>query len=108
MDYNQYNQENNIQNPYSQPQGPQMNQMPGQFQQQPPGSGFAIASLIVGILSMTLCCLGGSIMGLLGIVFGGVSLNKNESGRGMAIGGIVTASIGFLMGVMIIRYACRR
>jgi len=104
MDYNNYNQGNNVQNPYSQPGGPTVNQMPGQAQTPVPGCGFAIASLIVGILSMTLCCVGGSIMGLMGLIFGIVSINKKESVRGMAIAGIVTSGIGILIGILILVY----
>lgn len=104
MDYNNYNQGNNVQNPYSQPGGPTVNQMPGQAQTPVPGCGFAIASLIVGILSMTLCCVGGSIMGLMGLIFGIVSINKKESVRGMAIAGIVTSGIGILIGILVLVY----
>lgn len=62
--------------------------------------GFGVASLVIGILSMTLCCIGGSILGLVGLILGIVSCAKKEAKRGLAIGGIVTSAIGFIIGVV--------
>lgn len=104
MDNNNYNYSsgNEGQNPYSNPYS-QPGQMPQMQPSQPaPGSGFAIAALIVGILSMTLCCVGGALIGLLGLIFGIVSINKKESGRGMAIAGIITSVLGMLIGIFLI------
>lgn len=64
--------------------------------------GLAVASLVVGILSMTLCCIGGSIVGLAGLILGIISCTKKESKRGLAIGGMITSAIGFLIGVVYI------
>lgn len=104
MSDNNYNftSENGNSNPYSNPysQPDQMPQM--QVPQQNPGSGFAIAAMIVGILSMTLCCIGGFLIGIVGIILGIVSMSRKESGRGMAIAGIVTSVIGILIGIFII------
>lgn len=63
-------------------------------------SGFAIASLVLGILSLTLCCACNLPLGLLGLIFGIVSLSKKESRKGMAIGGVVTSSIALILGVI--------
>ncbi len=64
--------------------------------------GMAVASLILGILSiLTLSCLG--IGALTGLVLGIVALVRASKepavygGKGMAIGGIVTSGIGVLM-----------
>lgn len=61
-------------------------------------SGLAITSMVLGILSLLIPCLG-IITGLLAVIFGGVSLGQiNRSrgrlgGRGMAITGLVTGII---------------
>ena len=74
----------------------------------PPASprrkGLAIASLVIGIISILTC--GGLLVGaIVGIVLGIVALNKAKSdpaqyaGRGLAIAGIVTSACSFLPGV---------
>ena len=73
--------------PYGQPQKPEK------------GCGFGIAALIIGILSMTLCCVGGSLFGIIGIILGIVALCRKESKYGLAIGGIVTSIFGVLIGI---------
>lgn len=67
-----------------------------------PKKGLAIASLVVGILSMlTLGCLG--IGALTGVVLGIVALRRasdspqQHGGKGLAIGGIVTSGLGLLL-----------
>ena len=60
------------------------------------GNGFAIASLICGILGCT------GIGGLLAIIFGILGINKASrqpevGGKGMAIAGIVLGAVMFLM-----------
>lgn len=68
-------------------------------------TGFGIASLVMGILSiLTSCCCGlGILMSILGIIFGCIQ-SKDEFGKkpGIAIAGIVTSIIGMLSGVLII------
>ena len=64
--------------------------------------GYGIASLVLGILSiLTSCCCVGLIFSILGIVFGCVQ-PANEEGRkpGMAIAGIVTASVGIVFFIL--------
>ncbi|MCM1181345.1 MAG: DUF4190 domain-containing protein [Clostridium sp.] len=65
--------------------------------------GFAIASLVMGILSiLSSCCCGfGSLFGILGIIFGCIQ-QKNENGQkpGMAIAGLITSGIGLLLGIL--------
>lgn len=79
-----YQQPNYQQQPY--------NNVYNQYQQPAnvPGKGFAIASMILGILSF-LCF--PFITGLLGIIFGGVAKSKGYRG-GMATAGIVCGVIG--------------
>lgn len=92
-------------NPYMQPnQGPSYmppNQGSPYMQPQTPkkGCAFGIAALVVGILSMTLCCVGGSVLGIIGAVLGIVGLCRKESKYGLAIGGIVTSVLGVLIGI---------
>ncbi len=60
------------------------------------GKGMAIASLICGILSLLLCCFSyvGLVLGIVAIVLGIISKKKTENGKGMALAGIITGSIG--------------
>ncbi len=88
--YNDYNQ-----NSYTQPD----QAMPYMQPEPKKGCGFGIAALIVGILSMTLCCVGGSVLGIIGTVLGIVGLCRRESKYGLAIAGIVTSVIGILIGI---------
>jgi hypothetical protein len=60
-------------------------------------SGFAIASLVLGILGFS----------ILAIIFGGVAINQtgkdpNLSGKGMAVAGLVLGIIGFIAELIII------
>lgn len=58
------------------------------------GHNFGGASLIMGILSFIVCI--PVIPGLLGIIFGAVSLSQGNR-EGMTIAGIITSSIGFVV-----------
>lgn len=71
---------------------------------QPPKKGMAITSMVIGILSMTLCCVGGSVLGLIGFILGIVALAKKKGGTGMSIAGIATSVIGMLIGVYALIY----
>ena len=59
--------------------------------------GFAIASLILGILSCTICCAIGAVLGVIGLILGIVSLAQKRGGKGLAIGGVVTSGIGIFI-----------
>ncbi len=64
--------------------------------------GFAIAALVVGILS--LCASGlwysGALFSIAGIVLGFLGLKS--SGRGMAIAGIILAAVGLLLTIVFV------
>ncbi len=67
--------------------------------------GLAIASLIVGILSLFCCVLGvalGPAAAIMGFVSRGriTSSNGTIGGGGLAIGGLVLGVIGFIAGVV--------
>ena len=84
--------------------------MPGQVVAgQAPGAtgpnrkGFAIASLVLGILGIPLCCFFvGFLPGLLGVIFG--ILGLKSSAKGMAIAGIICGAVAIVIGVSYIFY----
>lgn len=69
------------------------------------GTGFGIASLVLGILSVfTFACCINYILAVLAIIFGIVQIVKNEK-KGLAIGGIITAVISIVLGIVFSIYA---
>lgn len=65
----------------------------------PKASGMATASLVMGIMTIVCCC--GPVTGILGIVFGWITLadvreRANPSSKTMAIIGIVLSGVGML------------
>lgn len=102
--YMQQDYTTNVQNPYMQQgytsnvQSPYM-QQPGK-RQKGDGTGFGIASLVLGIVSVFLfgCCVN-YIMAILAIVFAVVQMVKNRQ-KGMAIAGIVTACVSIILGTL--------
>ena len=69
-------------------------------------NGFAIASLVCGIISLILCITGilGIPAGALSILFAALSKRKGQFLSGMSIVGIVLSVIGILLGLLIIAY----
>jgi hypothetical protein len=63
--------------------------------------GFAIASLVLGILS--LCGSGifycGGLISVVGIVLG--ALGINSKGKGMAIAGIILSAVGLILAIIL-------
>lgn len=61
--------------------------------------GFAIASLICGILSVICCCLGcfSLVLAIAAVGLGIVTLACKYDGKGMAIAGIVLGGVGIIM-----------
>ena len=90
MDGNQHN-------PYSSPPPPQ----PPLGGGNPPGHGMAIASLVMGILSLVFWCLciGYLIFGPLGIVFAVVA-RKQGSRSGMTTAGLATSIVSIVAGIL--------
>ncbi len=117
MDYNQnnnqYNQENYQQPQYTAPQysAPEYdtqytqnyNQPAYPVKQKEEGKGMAIASLVLGILSVTCCC-GSIIPSILALVFGFISKSQKKENNGMAIAGIILGAIGIVLGIVWIMY----
>lgn len=88
------------------PPGPGYGQPPGY----PPGAGgtngVAIAALVLGLLSIPLgFIIVGGALGVIAVVLGLIGLSKARSlggsGRGLAIGGIITGLIGIVIPVVI-------
>ncbi|HEX5221121.1 MAG TPA: DUF4190 domain-containing protein [Verrucomicrobiae bacterium] len=72
----------------------------------PRTSGFAVAGLVLGILSLfSFCCCAGIPFNLLGLIFsiiGLVQVNNRPdlySGKGMAIAGLITSALSLLLGI---------
>ncbi len=111
----QYNQQYNQQygqqpqNGYVQPEqynAPYYNQQYPQYvEKNEDGKGMSIASLVLGILSVSCCC-GSWIIAILGLVFGIISKKKQPDNNGMAVAGIVLSAIGIALSIFtIIAYA---
>lgn len=87
-----YNQQQGYQNGYNQPQ---------QYYQEPADNskGFAITSLVLGIVSF-FCC--GTVCSIVGLIFGILSRKKNPVNNGMATAGIVLSIVSLVLGVIIL------
>lgn len=70
-------------------------------------SGFAIASLVLGIVSIVTCCFGifSIPLGSLSILFAILSRRKGTGMPGMSIAGICTSIFGMLLGGFLLFYA---
>lgn len=90
-----YSQPNYNQNGYTTPSYGQSYQQPGMAQKSS-STGFGIASLVLGILSIfTFFCCFNYILAIIAIILGIVQLVKSSK-KGCAIGGIVTACISII------------
>lgn len=110
-DFNNQNNFNQNNQPYQYQQGgqynpnQQMNQPINQpyqyqqFQEQPEsGKNFAIASLVLGIV--TFVCCGNIITAVLSIIFGIISKQRQKENNGMATAGIVLSIIALVLGIV--------
>ncbi|MDO5560752.1 MAG: DUF4190 domain-containing protein [Oscillospiraceae bacterium] len=62
------------------------------YQENKGGKGMAIASLILGILSLLCCCIGFPFA-IIGLILAILVLVKRKNGKGLAIGGLITSII---------------
>lgn len=72
-----------------------------------PQNGLGIASLVLGIVSIVLCCAYAGIWaGIPAVVLGYLSMNKAKQGlatnRGLALAGLITGAIGVALAVILI------
>jgi hypothetical protein len=84
-----------------QPQPPRQMHYAG-YNLQPQSSGKAIASLVLGILSMACCFPPVMVLGIIGLILGIIALNdmKREpalGGKGLATAGIILSILGILL-----------
>jgi hypothetical protein len=63
-------------------------------------SGFCIAGMVFGIISIIFCCFG-FLPGLLGLIFSIISLAKKKQPKGCAIAGLITSIIGIILGLIV-------
>lgn len=86
---------------------------PGYGTQAAPGKGLAIAALVLGILALLgswipVLNVVSILMAIVGIILGGVALSKirkgTASGRGMALGGIITSVLAILVAVLVLAF----
>lgn len=96
----------NTQNSYEQPVYSQPESNPNSYADYQPayqtdnsnGKGFAIASLVCGILSLFCFAF---ILGTLGIIFGCVARSKGYKGA-MSIAGIICGAIGIILWILML------
>jgi hypothetical protein len=99
----QYNQPQYNQQQYNQPQYNQPQQYVAPAQPADDSKGLAIASLVLGIVSLV-CC--GSVCSIVGLVLGIMSRKRKPENNGMATAGIVLSIISLAFwGVYLILYA---
>ncbi|SDB07448.1 DUF4190 domain-containing protein [Eubacterium oxidoreducens] len=78
-------------------QNAQNNNYSQDYEENKNGNGFAVASLVLGIISLVIFCVGFNIiLAILAIVFGAVALHKCNK-KGMAIAGIVTGIVSIAL-----------
>lgn len=65
-------------------------------------SGFGVASLIIGIISLVFSCVGVGIVGIVGIILSIVAFTQKDRKKGTAIGGIITSAIAFIISLAVI------
>lgn len=76
------------------------------FQQTKQANGMAIASLVLGIVSIVISCIWGFgiITGILAIIFGIISKSRTETGpsqlSGAAIAGIICGAVGIVLSIL--------
>ena len=72
----------------------------------PYGQAFAVASLVLGLLSITIGCCGISLpLGALGILFALLVRRKGKRMNSTAKAGLIMSVIGFVMGILLTVYA---
>ena len=69
------------------------------------GPGMAVASMVLGIVSLvSSCCIPGVpfACALVGLILGGVALKNQTDGKGMAIAGLVCSIVSLVPAVIVI------
>ena len=71
-------------------------------------AGFAITSMVLGIVAIVFsCCIPflTLLCSIIGLPFGIISLVTGRKGKGMAIAGLITCSVGLILAVVVIIFA---
>ncbi len=65
--------------------------------------GFAITSMVLGIVALLLAVLWfiSPILAITGLVFGIIALTKKQAGKGMAIAGVILSSVAILVSMIV-------
>lgn len=78
-------------------ENPYQNQYNGYYQQEN-ARGFAVASLVLGIISLLCFCSFFNLLpAILALIFGGISLSKSRNGNGMAIAGMICGGVSIVL-----------
>lgn len=77
------------------------------YSQQPvqeEGKGFAIAGMVLGIVSLVCCCFTpfNAIFAIIGIVLSVLVLVQQKPGKGMAIAGIICSAIALILVILVL------
>ncbi len=90
-------------NPYGGPNGGYGRPADMYYEGEPKGTGFAVASLVLGILGVVCCCAWylSLIFGILSIVFAVVNKKQNGKMSGMALAGLICGIVGVVMVVVV-------
>ncbi|MCD7826878.1 MAG: DUF4190 domain-containing protein, partial [Clostridiaceae bacterium] len=65
--------------------------------------GFAIAGMVLGILSIVCCCSWfGLIFGIVGFVLSMISLQQHRPGKSMATAGVVCSAVGVVIFIILL------
>ena len=68
------------------------------------GKGLAIASMVIGIISLLISCCYGGFLGVIALILGIISLATRRNGKGMAIAGVITSVIAIIITVVAIAF----
>jgi hypothetical protein len=66
--------------------------------------GLAIASMVLGIASIVLCCIGGLFLGIPAVVMGHIAKRTQPWARGFWLTGLITGYVGVGLGVLYVVY----
>lgn len=69
------------------------------------GNGLGVASLIVGIIGLVLCCIpfaayGGLVLVVIGLILGIIGLIMKHRAKGTAIAGTIISGVGLIIGIV--------
>jgi hypothetical protein len=69
-----------------------------------PASGLSITSMVLGIVGIVLCCVGGAFFSVAAVITGHIAQRSQPWARGFWITGLITGYSGIALGVIAILY----